>query len=190
MLCYELPRYPPMTLFALADCGHSSISSGYRPAIGIVRFAYQYTPTYQHRAWQRRRSSQRVCPAFESPHSSSRALTLPISIPNTTARARTRTRNSLLTKDFRSGHEPVQSHPSSQPRIPYPSSSPLSPLLVAPLSQKHQTINLRSTPPSPQAPHIIRLHGSHADKILRVRHMRVQLRELCMEMCVLTVSVR
>lgn len=48
--------------------------------------------------------------------------------------------------------------------------------------------NLRSAPPRAQAPDIIRLHRRHMQQILCIGQMRVQLRQLRMQMRVLPRS--
>lgn len=48
--------------------------------------------------------------------------------------------------------------------------------------------NLRSAPPRAQASEIICLYGCHMQQILRIGQMRIQLRELRMQMCVLPRS--
>ena len=48
---------------------------------------------------------------------------------------------------------------------------------------------LRSSPPASQPSNVIRLHSSHSHQVLCISHMGIELRELCMQMCVLPIPI-
>lgn len=44
--------------------------------------------------------------------------------------------------------------------------------------ERKKTVNSPTTPPSPQSPHVLRLHSCHAHQILHIGEVRIELRQL------------